>query len=76
MYQIHYSFTLAFTSYLLLLTFARLPTLYLKFILALFFISISTNHILNIGRTGYMLYVLGIFIFFFSFKAVDGIRHI
>jgi O-antigen ligase len=65
MYHIHYGFSLAFAAYLLLETIKRNPTFLLKALSALFFISISINLILNIGRTGYVLYIISLLLFIF-----------
>lgn len=63
MHHIHYGFTLAFTSYLLLELIKNSHSLILKVISSFFLLSISINLILNVGRTGYVLYIIGICIF-------------
>lgn len=63
MYHIHYGFILAFTSYILLLGLKETATPFLKFLMFLFLVSISVNLVLNIGRTGYILYIIGIFLY-------------
>lgn len=63
MYHIHYSFILAFTAYLLLETIKRSTSLYSRVFAIIFICTITINLVLNIGRTGYILYIVGVILF-------------
>ena len=65
MYHIHYSFVLAFTAYLLLERIKLNDSIYPRLFAAFFFLTITINLTLNIGRTGYILYILGVLLFIF-----------
>lgn len=65
MYHIIYGFVLAVTGTLLAQLYSEKKSKWVKFSVALFFISISTNLVLNIGRTGYVLFVIGLILLVF-----------
>lgn len=74
MYHIHYGFTLAFTAYLLLEVFKRHDSFRYRLLTSLFFLSLSINVVLNVGRTGYVLYVIGIVLFIFFYYKKQSLK--
>jgi len=65
MYHIEFGFLLAFSSVLLLQMIHQDRSKKQKVLLAFFFLFISICIFLNISRTGYILYLLGIILFYF-----------
>jgi len=62
-HHIHYGFILAIASVLLLELIYRSRSIKEKSVAILFFSLISVNLVMNVSRTGYILYVIGIFVF-------------
>lgn len=74
MFHIHYGFTLAFTAYLLLEIFKRHVSFLYRLLTGLFLLSISINLVLNVGRTGYVLYIIGIVLFIFFYYKKQSLK--
>jgi len=62
-HHIHYGFILAIASVLLLELIYRSTNIKEKLIAIFFFSMISVNLVMNVSRTGYILYMIGVFIF-------------
>jgi len=73
-HHIHYGFMLAIASNLLLILIIRASTFTERVIELSFFIIISINLVLNVSRTGYILYVIGTLIVIFLYYKKSFIK--
>jgi O-antigen ligase len=74
MYHIEFGFLLAFSAVLLLQMLYQQRKIKEKILIAIFFIFISIAIFLNISRTGYIIYFLGITLFYFLHFKKDFLK--